>query len=170
MHIAFFNRSYYPDQTATGQLLTELAETLVGEHGCRVTVVTGPPLSPAATTPGGATAAWPPRETRNGVCIVRARGTRFNKRRFAGRAANYMTYFASACVAGVRLDRPDVVVALTDPPVIGIAAWIAGRRAGASARSIGRPGAAEGHHCISPYSHVPSVHLHSCFTVHQQTR
>ena len=131
MHIAFFNRSYYPDQTATGQLLTELAETLVGEHGCRVTVVTGPPLSPAATTPGGATAAWPPRETRNGVCIVRARGTRFNKRRFAGRAANYMTYFASACVAGVRLDRPDVVVALTDPPVIGIAAWIAGRRAGA---------------------------------------
>ena len=39
-HVAFFNRSYYPDQTATGQLLTDLCEDLVREHGCRVTVVT----------------------------------------------------------------------------------------------------------------------------------
>lgn len=46
MHIAFFNRSYYPDQTATGQLLTDLCEDLVREHGCRVTVVAGPPLTP----------------------------------------------------------------------------------------------------------------------------
>ena len=30
-----FNRSYWPDQAATGQLLTELAEDLVGRYGCR---------------------------------------------------------------------------------------------------------------------------------------
>jgi glycosyltransferase involved in cell wall biosynthesis len=129
VHITFFNRSYYPDQSATGQLLTDLAESLVREHGCRVTVVTGPPLSPASTPGDGGGAGWPSRDTRNGVLIVRARGTRFDKRRFAGRAANYLTYFASACAAGLRIDRPDVVVALTDPPIIGIAAWLAGRRA-----------------------------------------
>ena len=72
MHIAFFNRSYYPDQTATGQVLTDLSEDLVREHGCRVSVVVGPPLQPL---PGqvveqrGIVA----RETRNGVEIHRAR-------------------------------------------------------------------------------------------------
>lgn len=127
MHIAFFNRSYYPDQTATGQLLTDLCEDLVREHGCRVTVVAGPPLTPL---PGLARASRRivEHQSHNGVRILRASGTRFDKRRFAGRAANYMTYFASACAAGLQIDRPDVVVAQTDPPIIGLAAWMAGLR------------------------------------------
>lgn len=60
--------------------------------------------------------------------ILRARGTRFDKKRFKGRATNYMSYFSCATWAGLRLDRPDVVVALTDPPIIGLAAWLAGKR------------------------------------------
>jgi glycosyltransferase involved in cell wall biosynthesis len=125
VHIAFFNRSYYPDTSATGQLLTDLCEDLVRVHGCRVSVVAGVPLLPASS---GTIAR---RERHNGVEIHRARGTRFSKRRFAGRASNYVSYFLSACVEGLRLDRPDVVVALTDPPIIGLAAWLAGRRFGA---------------------------------------
>lgn len=127
MHIAFFNRSYYPDQTATGQLLTDLCEDLVRDHGCRVSVVAGPPLLPSATfdpQSGGLVT----RTTHNGVEIFRARGTRWPKARFSGRATNYMTYFGSACYAGLRLDRPDVLVAQTDPPIIGLAAWLAAKR------------------------------------------
>jgi colanic acid biosynthesis glycosyl transferase WcaI len=126
VHIAFFNRSYYPDQTATGQLLTDLSEDLVRDHGCRVSVVVGPPLHPlpgTAVNQRGIVA----REARKGVEIHRARGTRFDKRRFAGRATNYVSYFASATWAGLRLDRPDVLVALTDPPIIGLTAWLAGK-------------------------------------------
>ncbi len=41
MKVCFFNRSYWPDQAATGQLLTELAEDLVARFGCEVTVVAG---------------------------------------------------------------------------------------------------------------------------------
>jgi hypothetical protein len=48
MHIAFFNRSFYPDTAATGQLLTELCEGLLRESGCRVSVVAGVPLLSAA--------------------------------------------------------------------------------------------------------------------------
>ena len=130
MHVAFFNRSYYPDQSATGQLLTDLCEDLVSAHGCRVSVVTGVPLLPSEA--GGAVRGGIlQREHRNGVDIFRARGTRYSKRRFVGRATNYGTYFLSACYAGLRLDKPDVVVALTDPPIIGLAAWLAGRRFGA---------------------------------------
>jgi len=130
VHIAFFNRSYYPDQTATGQLLTELCEQLVRDHGCRVSVVTGMPLHPT----GGfdvSTGTIVMHDAQHGVRIYRARGTRFSKHRFAGRACNYLTYFLSACYAGLRLDRPDVVVALTDPPIVGLAAWLASVQFGA---------------------------------------
>jgi putative colanic acid biosynthesis glycosyltransferase WcaI len=130
VHIAFFNRSFYPDTAATGQLLTDLAEDLVRDHGCRVTVVAGPPLLPSAahTAHGWGLVS---RERYRGVTIFRTRGTRLDKKRFAGRATNYVSYFLSACWAGLRLDRPDVVVALTDPPIVGLAAWLAAKRFGA---------------------------------------
>lgn len=127
MHIAFFNRSFYPDQTATGQLLTDLCEDLVREHGCRVSVVAGLPLQPLPGAPPPSRALVS-RESHLGIQILRARGTRFSKQRFIGRATNYVSYFLSACLAGLRLDKPDVVVALTDPPIIGLAAWLTGKR------------------------------------------
>ena len=134
MHIAFFNRSFYPDNAATGQLLTDLAEDLVRLHGCRVTVVTGPPLMPVPSSgelKRVSAGVLVDRETYRGVEIWRAKGTRFDKRRFAGRATNYLTYFVSAVWAGLCLDKPDVTVALTDPPIIGLAAWVSGKRFGA---------------------------------------
>jgi colanic acid biosynthesis glycosyl transferase WcaI len=131
MHIAFFNRSFYPDTAATGQLLTELCEGLVKEHACRVSVVAGVPLLPAAGNGGSTTKRrLVDRERYQGIEILRARGTRFSKRRFIGRFSNYVSYFLSACYAGLRLDRPDVVVALTDPPIVGLAGYLASRRFG----------------------------------------
>jgi glycosyltransferase involved in cell wall biosynthesis len=129
VNICFFNRSYWPDQAATGQLLTELAEDLVARHGCAVTVVAGRALNAASA----GERVWRPigREARHGVTIVRANGTLFSPRRFAGRASNYLTYFASASAAAFRVGRPDVVVSLTDPPIVGLAARWAARRAGA---------------------------------------
>ncbi len=138
LHVAFFNRSYYPDTSATGQLLTELCEALVRDHGCRVSVVAGEPLLPSFVSQGDenrnskgvreARGILVSRRQIRGVQVLRARGTRFSKRRFAGRFSNYVTYFLSACWAGLGLDRPDVVVALTDPPIIGLAAMLAARR------------------------------------------
>lgn len=130
MHVAIFNRSFHPDMSATGQLLTDLCEDLVRVHGCRVSVIAGPSLHPSEV-PAAPSRGLIARETYRGIEIHRASGTRFDKRRFAGRAANYVSYFVSACWAGLRLDRPDLVVALTDPPIIGLAASIAGQRAGA---------------------------------------
>ena len=121
MHVCFFNRSYWPDLGATGQLLTELAEDLVRVHGWHVTVVTGYPLRSDARPPAS--------EWRHGVHIVRAAGSTLDPRPFIGRAANYVTYFASAVLKGQRIRRPDVVVALTDPPIIGLAALAAAARA-----------------------------------------
>ncbi len=130
LHICFLNRSYWPDRSATGQLLTELAEDLVRDYGHRVSVVAGPALHPGDAA---GRRSWAPvrREVLNGVEILRAAGTTLSPRRFTGRAANSLTYFVSACVAAFRVDRPDVVVALTDPPIIGLAGLLAARRTGA---------------------------------------
>src|SRR5207245_3484274 len=68
------------------------------------------------------------RERYRGSDILRAPGTRLSKRRFVGRFTNYISYFLSACYAGQRLERPDVVVAQTDPPILGLAAYLAARR------------------------------------------
>ena len=122
LRVCYFNRSYWPDTGATGQLLTELAEDLVAKHGMDVTVVTGYPLAGGEPLPSF--------ETRNGVRIVRARGTTFSPRRFTGRATNYLTYFLSAVWAALRLPRQDVTIALTDPPIIGLAALAARPRHG----------------------------------------
>ncbi len=121
MRIVFFNRSYYPDTGATGQLLTELTQDLVREHGFDVTVVSGP--SPDGSKPDAI--------THEGVRIVRARGTRLARRGFLGRFANYVTYFLVAFWVSLRLPRADIVVALTDPPIIGLVAWMTSKRMGA---------------------------------------
>lgn len=131
MHVVFFNRSFYPDGAATGQLLTDLAEDLVRHHGWRVTVITGVALAPSRPNLPSRGGWLVGRELYRGVEIRRARGTRFDKRRFAGRAANYLTYFGTACWAALFVDRPDVVVALTDPPIIGLTAWMCAKRTGA---------------------------------------
>src|SRR5262249_43594957 len=122
VRVCYFNRSYWPDTGATGQLLTELAEDLANVHHMEVTVVTGYPV--AAATP------LPARERRNGVPIIRARGTTFSPRCLVGRALNYVTYFLSETWTALRLPKQDVAIALTDPPIIGFAALAARPRHG----------------------------------------
>lgn len=129
LHVAFFNRAYYPEISATAQLLTELAEGLANSHPCRVTVVCGVPQGACEEQPVPFTGRRLVQRGRlNNVLILRSRGTSFPKKIFLGRIFNYLTYFVSACLAGLQLERPVIVMALTDPPIIGLAAFLASRR------------------------------------------
>jgi glycosyltransferase involved in cell wall biosynthesis len=101
----------------------------VNRHGCEVSIVAGRPVNGTDAGTVRPSPAW--REERNGVAIWRANGTRLARSRFTGRAMNYLTYFGCASIAARRTRRPDVVVSLTDPPIIGLAARSAARRAGA---------------------------------------
>ena len=130
MKICFFNRSYWPDQAATGQFLTELAEDLVSRYGTEVTVVAGRPLN-ASHAETGSRLSPVGREMHRGVDIRRANGTRLRPTRFAARASNYVSYFAAATAASFGVGRQDVVVSLTDPPIVGLAALWTARRTGA---------------------------------------
>ena len=129
--MVFFNRSYYPDFGATGQLLTELCEDLVARFDYEVTVVAGMPT--AAETAIAPVSWYAPvrREERNGVRILRAWSTSKPTRRFSGRVSNYLSYFCSATLASLRLGRPDVIVSLTDPPIVSLTAIAAAKMTGA---------------------------------------
>lgn len=132
-HILFFNRSFYPEASAVAQLLTELCDTLVREYGCRVSVIAGYPMVQADGHPHENIKGrgLVERELFGGVEILRSRGTTFSKTTFAGRVSNYVSYFLTASFAGLRFRSPDIVVGLTDPPIIGLAALFAARRSGA---------------------------------------
>jgi glycosyltransferase involved in cell wall biosynthesis len=129
--VVFFNRSYYPDFGSTGQLLTELCEDLVARFQYDVTVVAGMPLAAESAIAPMTWRAPVRRERHNGVDILRAWSTSRSTRRFSGRLSNYLSYFISAGLASFRLGRPDVIVALTDPPIVSLTAIAAARASGA---------------------------------------
>ncbi len=110
MHIVAINQFYAPHQSATAQLLTELAEGLV-RRGHQVTVV-------ASGERYG-------RESLNGVTIERVRATRLGKRSLFHRAADYASFYAGCAATLLRLRRVglpiDAYLVLTTPPLIAAA-------------------------------------------------
>src|SRR5207244_2164546 len=78
-------------------------------------------------------AALPADETIDGVRVLRVTTTRFGRDNLAGRAADYATFYAAAGRMLARIvDRGDIVIAKTDPPLISVVADVVTRRRGAA--------------------------------------
>jgi colanic acid biosynthesis glycosyl transferase WcaI len=121
VRVIFLNRFYWPDEPATAQLLTDLAGALTA-RGHAVTVIAGRPAD--RTVPSA--------ETRAGVGILRVRGTHWGRNHLAGRAVDFITFLLAACWRlAWTAQRGDVVVAMTDPPLLGVIAWPVARLKGA---------------------------------------
>lgn len=119
MRLTILNQFFYPDHSATSQLMTELAQNLC-EHGVEVTA-----LASRSRYNGGCRMA--PKETYKGVRIERAWATCFGKKSILGRLSDYLTFYVAACWKLFTLPRQDVIMALTTPPLIGLIALIVGR-------------------------------------------
>lgn len=111
------NQYYWPGVEATAQLLTELCEALAEDLD--VKVVTGQLHGQEEQ---------PHRSVRNGVEIVRVPSTSFERSKLFARASNYATYLTSALFGGLRGRRPDVVLCMTDPPIVANIALLVARR------------------------------------------
>ena len=111
------NQYYWPGVEATAQLLTELCEALAEDLD--VKVVTGQLHGQEEQ---------PHRSVRNGVEIVRVPSTSFERSKLFARASNYATYLTSALFGGLRGRRPDVVLCMTDPPIVANIALLLARR------------------------------------------
>src|SRR5690349_5121457 len=112
--VCFVNRYCYPDASATSQLMADLAGEL-SSRGWQVTLVGSNQRydDPSAQLP--ATDRW------RGVEIARVNTTRFGRSSLAGRAVDYLSFYAKLpFVLWKVLRRGDVLVAKTDPPMLGV--------------------------------------------------
>ncbi|GIU93827.1 MAG: glycosyltransferase WbuB [Gaiellaceae bacterium] len=106
--ILVLNQYYWPGVEATAHLLTELCEALARDY--EVEVVTGV-LHGHEDEPRVL--------ERNGVRITRVASTSYERSAIGRRAANYFSYLGSALVHALRGPRPDLVLCMTDPPIVG---------------------------------------------------
>lgn len=114
--IVAVNRYYWPDHSATSQLLTDLLEHLAA-GGQEVLAVTS---RQRYDRPDAALAAS---ETHRGVAIRRLWSTSFGRSGLAGRAMDYLSFYASALFTLLfKVRGGDTVLALTDPPLLSVVA------------------------------------------------
>jgi colanic acid biosynthesis glycosyl transferase WcaI len=124
MHILIFNEYYPPDTSATAKMAALVAEALAQHH--QVTVVAGrPSYDPDEFYPY----ALLRREKRNNVMVERVGSTAYPRHKMKRRVSNYLSYLALAVPRSIAI-RPDVVLAMTDPPVAGIAGAFVAQMAG----------------------------------------
>ena len=116
--ILVLNQYYWPGVEATAQLLAQLCEALAEDYD--VTVVTGHLYGHEL----------PADEMRNGVRIVRVRSTSYERSQIHLRAANYASYLGDTVLTALRGDRPDLVLCMTDPPIVGDVGLVVARRFG----------------------------------------
>lgn len=116
MRLIAVNRFFWPDHSATSQLLTDLAIHLA-KRGHDVTVIA------SRQRYDDPRAAMPARECVDGVEVHRIWTTRLGRRWLPGRALDYATFYLAALIAVLRLARRgDVVLVKTDPPLLSVVA------------------------------------------------
>ena len=114
--ILFVNRVFPPDRGASGRCLADLAGR-AARAGWRVTVLadgSGPAEAPC------------------GVAVVRAGGRGHGRERGPPGLRGYLAALARLTARGLALPRHDVVVTMTDPPLLALAGPLLAQRHGAS--------------------------------------
>jgi colanic acid biosynthesis glycosyl transferase WcaI len=126
VHILLLNEYFPPDTSATAKCAAQVAAALTEKH--RVTVLAGRPSydpterhSPYLLR----------REVHGNLAVERVGSTAYPRFQMRRRVSNYLTYLGLAVPRALSI-RSDVVLAMTDPPIEGIAgaivAHLSGRR------------------------------------------
>lgn len=125
MKVFFFNRYYWPDRSATSQMLTDLA-TALAASGEQVVAVAGDREQDSAA------ARLPRHESDRRVEIRRLRASTLARFGLPGRALDDLAFYLAAAWFALRhVRRGDLVVAKTDPPLLGAVLGPAARLKGA---------------------------------------
>jgi glycosyltransferase involved in cell wall biosynthesis len=118
----FINRYFAPDHSATSQILSQLAFHLA-ETGSEVHVITSRQLY------GDPQARLPAQEIVRGVYVRRVSATHFGRSALLGRGIDYLSFYTATWRSLLTLaDRGDILIAMTDPPLLSIVAMHAAQR------------------------------------------
>jgi glycosyltransferase involved in cell wall biosynthesis len=124
VHILLLNEYFPPDTSATAKCAALVTDALTQKH--RVTVVAGRPSYDP-------TEHHPPyllrREVRGNLIVERVGSTAYPRLQMRRRVSNYLTYLSLAVPRALSI-RSDIVLAMTDPPIEGIAGALVARLSG----------------------------------------
>lgn len=115
MRVLILNQFFYPDISATSQLMTDLAQDLAAQN-VEVTA-----LCSNVSYVGGKS--FPSSEQFGQVQIERVPVIAFDRANIFRRLGSYLNFYISAFWRLVWLPRQDVILVLTTPPLIAIVAY-----------------------------------------------
>ena len=121
LRILILNIDFPPDTSDTGKVVQSIAEALGQEHD--VTVLAGRPFyDPTEPHPY-----YLRRKERIGnFFLERIGSTAFLRKSMLGRITNYSSYMLLSLLRGLTF-KPDIVIAMTSPPLIGLVGAIVAR-------------------------------------------
>lgn len=124
MRLLLVNEFYPPDEAPTGLVLHDVAKSLVA-RGHTVSV-----LCSRRSYNGGRK--YPAREERDGVSVVRVPSTGRGRRSLLAKSLDYASFYVSVAFRLItsRTAPPDLVLALTTPPLLGSLAMLMSSRSG----------------------------------------
>jgi len=123
--VLLLNRYFFPDHSATSQLATDLTVDFAA-CGFEVIAIT------SRQRYDDASAHLAQEQVHARVRIRRVSTTRFGRQNLAGRALDYVSFYLGASVVLWReARRGAVVIAMTDPPLLGVPALVVARLRGA---------------------------------------
>jgi colanic acid biosynthesis glycosyl transferase WcaI len=112
--VIFVNRYFFPDHSATSQILSDLTFHLAA-IGHEVHVIT------SRQRYDDPRAALPESENVNGAQVHRVASSRFGRAALSGRALDYLSFYRSVRRQLDTVARPgDMVIAKTDPPLLSL--------------------------------------------------
>ena len=119
--LIFFNRFFYPDESATAQILADVTEALA-VLGWPVEVIT------SRKSYSDATVSYPSEDDWQGVKIHRIATTGCGRVNFFGRLIDYLSFYVSCWFSLLkRVRRGDILIVKTDPPLISVPAGLVAR-------------------------------------------
>ena len=112
--LIFINRFFYPDHSATSQLLSDLAFYLA-HNNLEVEVICARQLY------SGGNDTLSSNENVNGVNIHRIKTTQFGRNWLPGRLFDYLSYYINMSICLFRVVKAgDIVICKTDPPLSSV--------------------------------------------------
>lgn len=116
--LIFINRYFYPDHSATSQMLSDLAFGLAN-NGVNSTIH----IVTSRQRYDDAAARLPAYEVIQDVHIHRIPTTRFGRQNLLGRAIDYLSFYVSSFFCLIKItNKHDTLIAKTDPPLISVVA------------------------------------------------
>lgn len=123
--VIFVNRFFYPDHSATAQILSDLTDYLVRDGFAVEVICSRLSYSDPAKR-------FDAKETWNGVDVTRVSTTGFGRATLFGRLFDYLSFYVSCLFCVLKRARGgDIVVVKTDPPLLSVPIGFAARLKGA---------------------------------------